>query len=159
MSYGATDVLSDNLPLRGWKGQFYEGGIHVPALIHWPGHLKPRKLEAPMIVCDLWPTLAAATGTGMTGREAVEGRDLWRVISSEARPEDRVMYWADARNQALRQGNWKLLHFEPNLDEGRFELYDLADDPYETKDRSKDQGKILDGLKAELARQMSLDSP
>jgi len=157
MSYGATDVLSDNLPLRGWKGQLYEGGIRVPALIHWPGHLKPRKFEAPMLVCDLWPTLAAATGTAMTGREAVEGRDLWRVVTGEARPEDRGMYWADARNQAVRQGNWKLIHFGPNLEEGRFELYDLADDPYETKERSNDQRKILDGLKVELARQMSLD--
>ena len=110
-----------------------------------------------MLVCDLWPTLAAATGTAMTGREAVEGRDLWRVITGEARPEVRGMYWADARNQAVRQGNWKLIHFGPNLEEGRFELYDLADDPYETKDRSEDQRKTLDGLKVELARQMSLD--
>jgi arylsulfatase A-like enzyme len=69
------------------------------------------------------------------------------------------MYWADSRNQALRQGNWKLIHFGPNLEEGRLELYDLADDPYETKDLSKDQPKILNGLKAELARQMSFDSP
>lgn len=108
------------------KGQLYEGGIRVPALIHWPGHLKPRKLEAPMLVCDLRPTLAAATGTGMTAREAVEGRNLWGVIAGEARPEDRRMYWADSRNQALPQGNWKLIHFGPNLEEGRFELYDLA---------------------------------
>jgi len=159
MSYGATDVLSDNLPWRGWKGQLYEGGIRVPALIHWPGHLKPRKFETPMLVCDVWPTLAAATGTAMSAQEAVEGRSLWRVITGEARPEDRGMYWADARNQALRQGNWKLIHFGPNLEEGRFELYDLADDPYETKDLSKDQRKIVDGLRAELSRQMSLDSP
>ena len=159
MSYGGTDVLSDNLPLRGWKGQLYEGGIRVPALIHWPGHLKPRKLEASMVVCDLWPTLAAATGTSMRGRETIEGGDMWRVITGEAAPPERVMYWADAQNQAVRQGNWKLMHFGPKLEEGRFELYNLAEDPYETRDRSGDQQQIGDGLKAELSRQMSLDSP
>ena len=92
-------------------------------------------------------------------KAAVEGRDLWRVVTGEAAPQEHVMYWADARNQAVRQGNWKLMHFGPNLDEGRFELYDLAGDPYETNDVSKGQQKIAEELKAEISRQMSLDAP
>jgi arylsulfatase A-like enzyme len=159
MSYGATEVLSDNRPLRGGKGQLYEGGIRVPALIRWPGRLEPRKLPAPLLVCDVWPTLAAATGTTMPAQAGVEGRDHWRVITGEAAPPERVMYWADARNQAVRRGDWKLIHFGPKLEEGRFELYDLAGDRLEAKDVFGGQATIAAELKAELSRQMALDAP
>jgi arylsulfatase A-like enzyme len=159
MSYGGTETLSDNRPLRGGKGQLYEGGIRVPALLHWPGRLKPRKLQAPLLVCDVWPTLAAATGVPMPVPSAVEGRDEWRVITGEATPTERVMYWADARNQAVRRGRWKLIHFGPSLDEGRFELYDLEADPYETNDAWKREPQTAAELRVELSRQVSLDAP
>jgi arylsulfatase A-like enzyme len=159
MTYGGTEVLSDNRPLRGGKGQLYEGGIRVPALMEWPGRLKARKVEAPLLVCDVWPTLAAATGTAMAAGAGVEGRDEWGVIRGERVAAERVMYWADARNQAVRRGKWKLMHFGPKLEEGRWELYDLEADPLEANDVWRSEGGRADELKAELIRQAALDAP
>ena len=153
MSYGPTDVLGNNLPLRGWKGQLYEGGIRVPALIHWPGHLEAGKNETPMLVCDLWPTLASAAGTKMPIDESIEGVDMWPVISQDASPPARTLYWADSRSQAVRQGDWKLIH----LGQNRRELYHLAADPNETNEVSNDHPDVVSRLWDELTRQRSSD--
>lgn len=156
MSYGDTSVLSSNLPLRGWKGQLYEGGIRVPAVICWPARLKPARVAAPLLVC-VWPSLAAAAGAGADVPPPVEGRNQWPVIAGDARPEERTMYWADSRSQAVRRGPWKLLHFGARLEEGGFELYNLDEDRRESNDRSNDEPAVVNRLKAELSRQMSAD--
>ncbi|UCD50064.1 MAG: sulfatase-like hydrolase/transferase [Phycisphaerales bacterium] len=54
-------VLGDNKPLRGWKGDVYEGGIRVPALANWPGVLEPGQCDAPIHIVDWMPTLCALT--------------------------------------------------------------------------------------------------
>ncbi len=157
MSYGATDVLGDNLPLRGWKGQLYEGGIRVPALIHWPGRLKPGKSTLPLLVCDLLPTLASASGAGAKVDASIEGIDMWNALAGGAPPPERTLYWADARSQAVRRNGWKLIHFGPKPATGKLELYNLAADPYETNDLAAQQPELVDRLRAELIRQHSLD--
>ena len=50
-------VLGDNKPLRGWKGDVYEGGIRVPAFVNWSGVLKPGQCDAPIHIVDWMPTL------------------------------------------------------------------------------------------------------
>src|SRR5262245_18134531 len=69
--YGSYPVLGDNRPLRGWKGETYEGGIRVPAFANWPGTLAPRLVDSPISALDWVPTLAALIGL------QVEGRTKW----------------------------------------------------------------------------------
>jgi arylsulfatase A-like enzyme len=57
------NVLGNNYPLRGWKGDLYEGGIRVPAFINWPGRLEPGVVDLPVHVSDWLPTLCEVTGT------------------------------------------------------------------------------------------------
>lgn len=152
MSYGATDVLGNNLPLRGWKGELYEGGIRVPAAIYWPGRLESSSHATPMLVTDLLPTLSTAAGITNAVAPSVEGVDMWGALTGSAPPE-RIFYWADARSQAVREGDWKLVKRET------VELFNLTDDPYETTDLSKDEPKILARLAGELDRNLALDAP
>lgn len=152
MAYGPTDVLGNNLPLRGWKGQLYEGGIRVPAAIYWPGRLESGANSTTLLVTDWMPTLSAAAGVTVPVPESVEGVDMWGALNGSPAPE-RILYWADQRSQAVRDGDWKLVRREGD------ELFNLADDPYETADLSAEEPEVRDRLSAELERNLGMDAP
>jgi arylsulfatase A-like enzyme len=151
MSYGSTEVLGNNLPLRGWKGQLYEGGIRVPALIHWPARLDAGENPTPIQVCDVLPTLSVAAGIETPVDASVEGVNMWGALTGETPPE-RTFYWAHRKDQAVRQGDWKLIKRD------KTELFNLAEDPYETTDLSSSQPEVLERLTAELERNLALDA-
>jgi arylsulfatase A-like enzyme len=65
-------VLGDNRPLRGWKGEVYEGGIRVPALANWPGVLKSGQTNAPVHIVDWMPTLCGEDSRFLR-------RTIWRL--------------------------------------------------------------------------------
>jgi arylsulfatase A-like enzyme len=134
--YGPTDVLGDNLPYRGWKGEHYEGGIRVPALVSWPGKLNPGKADDPAIVYDIYPTLAHFAGVAVTDDLNIEGKNIWPVISRGAGIGERIFYWRLNGNVAVRKGDWKLIHKGQNPAQGTNELYNIAEDPYEKTDRA-----------------------
>lgn len=121
-----------NTPLRGGKGEHYEGGRRVPALLHWPAGLAAKgRVDHPVHLVDVYPTLLALVGAEHDGPR-LDGRDAWGLISGQttaplhdAIPLTIGNRWLDA----VRQGDWKLLR--PT--EGEPELYDLANDPTESK--------------------------
>jgi arylsulfatase A-like enzyme len=155
--YPVHDRLGDNSPLRGWKTELYEGAIRVPAVVHWPGRLEPRKLTQPVAVYDLYPTLAAVAGVEPPAGAPLEGRNVWAALrSGEVLPE-RSIYIRSPEGQALRLGDWKLIHHGPSLPEGRDELFDLAADPLEARDVSAARPEVVGRLRAELARQLEAD--
>jgi arylsulfatase B len=143
------DVLGDNRPLRGWKGQVYEGGIRVPALANWPGALKPGRVQSPVHIVDWTPTLCGLADH-TSGRDlAWDGRDIWSLIQGkEAAPEPRTLYWKTPKAQALRQGDWKLVVGESESPE----MYDLASAPYEKRDLAEEQPKRVAEMKALMAK-------
>ena len=157
MSYGPTDVLGNNLPLRGWKGTLYEGGIRVPAFMNWPGHLKPQKVSAPMIVCDLVPTLAHLAGIEVPAEMNTEGMNIWPAVNGSSVPDNRLFYWRTGGRLAIRRGDWKLVHSGKTPDIGKDELFNISDDPYEQHDLAKENPTILDELRKELIQQFSID--
>jgi arylsulfatase A-like enzyme len=135
-------------PLRGGKEDMYEGGIRVPMCASWPGHIAPgSRSDAVALTMDLFPTVCEAAGArppaGIDGvsivpeltgrRQAPPERDLvWVRREGGARYQGRDYY-------ALRRGDWKLLQntpFEP------YALYNLADDPKETRDLARSAPKI-----------------
>jgi arylsulfatase B len=157
MSYGKTDVLADNKPLRGWKGQMYEGGIRVPAVMHWPGKLKSGVVDAALSVQDIYPTLAGLAGAELPAAGTVEGVDCWPALQGKSLPEDRVIYIQFRNDFAVYKNEWKLIHRGKNPDEGSDELYHLAADPYETTDLARRNPGKLSELKAELQQQYARD--
>jgi len=143
-------VLGNNYPLRGWKGDLYEGGVRVPALINWPEKLTARSFDYPIHATDWFPALAGLTGSKIPS--GLDGMNIWSYLAGGKVPdEDRAMYWKTGAVSAVRKGNWKLLLHS----NGDVELYDLANDFRETRDLSKtnpEQVRRLIGLLEEMAK-------
>lgn len=73
---------ADNVPLRGGKGETFEGGIRVVSVMRWPGVIDPaQKLNNIMTVMDVFPTLADAVGIEALNDRKFDGRSMWRAIT------------------------------------------------------------------------------
>ncbi len=154
--FEANDRLGDNAPLRGWKGELYEGGIRVPALIHAPGRFTSAKIEHTISACDLYPTLAALSGGEAPG--VVEGIDVTSALGGGTLEEERTLYRRTGSRLAVRVGEWKLVHAGPSPGDGTDELFNVIEDPCETRDRAGNEPEILARLGQELERQFAMDA-
>lgn len=135
------ELTSSNRPLRGGKGQLYEGGIRIPYLLQWPRKVKPGQVNRhPVISTDLAPTMLAAAGISAAGA-TFDGVDL--LTQSQA---DRTFFWRYGRNVALREGRWKLV----KQGAGAFQLFDLERDGNETKDLAAAEPETAQRLEAKL---------
>jgi arylsulfatase A len=142
-SYGSTGGL------RGRKLSLYEGGIRVPGILRWPGHVAAKSVsDEPVINTDLLPTLcdlAAAETPTNAPLDGVSWKPLFRGAGLGRREP---LYWnypkaTDSWTIAIRQGNWKLLC---NPDNSRCELYDVVRDRNETANLAEstpDQVELL----------------
>jgi arylsulfatase A-like enzyme len=143
-------VLGDNRPLRGWKGEVYEGGIRVPALANWPGILKPGERNVPVHIVDWMPTLCRLTGYSPEKNLNWDGRDIWPLVCEDvADAEPRSFYWKTPNSSAVRFGDWKIIVKKGG---GGEELYNLASDPYETEDLAQQHPDTVKKLKRLLAQ-------
>ena len=136
---------SSNAPLRGSKRQTWEGGIRVPFIIHWKGHLAAGKTDSrPIIQLDVLPTALAAAGIPVRPEWKLDGVELLPYLTGKVTgtPHE-ALYWRLGGMMAIRKGDWKLV----KTSEGPFretdpavlsdlsaaQLYNLADDIGETK--------------------------
>jgi uncharacterized sulfatase len=126
-------VVTSNKPLRGEKGTLYEGGIRIPAIARWPGHVLPASVcNTPTITMDLYPTVVELGSAEIAAAQPCDGVSLARLLRDPTAPLDRdTLYWHlphyhhSAPASAIRQGDWKLLEF---FEDARVELYNLRDD-------------------------------
>lgn len=146
---GQLNVGATNGPLRGAKGQMYEGGIRVPACAMWPGEIEEGAVNDDVaMLMDLFPTACEAAGVSVN--HEIEGLSILPTLKGERQDfSDRILYWVrkegnqqflGLNQHAVRQGDIKLLHnspFEP------LELYDLGNDPKEAVDQAKVQGDVF----------------
>ncbi|MDD4108440.1 MAG: sulfatase-like hydrolase/transferase [Prolixibacteraceae bacterium] len=148
-------VLGNNYPLRGWKGDLYEGGIRVPALINWPSELKPGVVDKPVHISNWLPTLSALTGSEDNApRMKTDGRNIWPLITGEQPDlETGPVYWKTPQSWAVRDGRLKLI-VDRRSEEA--ELFDLEEDFRESKDLSEDHPQEL-GHMLELLKEFMKD--
>jgi arylsulfatase A-like enzyme len=141
-------AVSSNLPLRGHKGQLYEGGMRVPALVNWPGKLAPRKLSAPLHAADWMPTLTRLAGWKPTADVSFDGLDAWPLLSGAVeKPAPRTIYVPMTNGAAVLDGDWKLIVHA----KGKAELFRITSDPYEENDVAAGQPQQVKTLQAKLA--------
>ena len=105
--------LSRNDPFFHNKGSVWEGGIRVPAILRWPGHIPGGKVTGQVgITMDLSATILATTGTPVPAEARLEGVNLMPVLEGRAPEIERTLFWRVRGNrpgQAVRSGDWKLL--------------------------------------------------
>ena len=136
---------SSNAPLRGSKRQTWEGGIRVPFVISWKGHLAAGAADSrPIIQLDVLPTALAAAGVEARPDWKLDGVDLLPFLTGKAAgaPHD-ALYWRLGGMMAIRKGDWKLVKtsegplrdIDPEVlsDLSSAELYNLAEDIGETR--------------------------
>lgn len=138
---------SSNFPLRGYKAQTLEGGIRVPWIVQWKGHLPAGKTYGqPVIQLDVYATALAAAGVTITPEMKLDGVNLLPYLQGENRqPPHRALYWRFGRQMAVRMGDWKLVRHSQS---DELELYNLKDDVGESKDLAKDKPDKLKELQA-----------
>jgi arylsulfatase A len=165
-----TVTATSNLPYRGGKSQMYEGGIRVPLIIKWPGVTEPgSECEVPVISTDLYPTFLQMAGLPLMPEQHLDGLGLEPLLSGKRSLKRNALYWHYPHYQtlpphgAIRWNNWKLVeHYE----DGRVELFNLKDDPDESKDLSavfperahQLQRRLHDHLEA-IGAQMPVPNP
>ena len=144
------DFFDSNGPWRGYKRDVYEGGIRVPLIVSWPGHIA-KGVESDFM-CSFWdlmPTFRELTGSGAT--KGLDGVSLLPVLTGKKgqKAHDYLYFEFQERNgrQAVRKGPWKLVHMAVRSDNPRFELYNLDDDPGETNDLAESNPQIVEELK------------
>ena len=126
---------SINSPLRGSKRTTLEGGVRVPFLAKWPGKLPAGKVyEQPVIQLDATRTALAAAGVDTAGDDKLEGVDLLPFLAGENNDAPhKALFWRFGPQMAVRQGDWKLVKYDPVVDGGKkgatdARLYNLAED-------------------------------
>ena len=134
--------VTTNAPLRAGKSTLYEGGLRVPAIMHWPAHIKPGITDAtPIITADYYPTFLQAAGVSYDQRQVVDGVSLVPLFKGNGSLGRDTLYWhyplasplflGGRSSGAIRHGNFKLIEF---YDTGKVELYDLLNDVSEQYD-------------------------
>jgi arylsulfatase A-like enzyme len=155
-----TPALSSNVPLRGEKGQLYEGGVRVPAFVNWPGTLKARKVTEPMHAADWMPTLTRLVGWKKPADLNFDGIDIWPAVSGRIdKSEPRTIYIPMRNGWAVLRGDWKLIVRDvgpAGLDDSDpAELFHIDADPSEKEDLAANEAARVSemrGLLLELRR-------
>jgi arylsulfatase A-like enzyme len=150
--YAAGRLTGSNRPLRGGKGELYEGGIRVATIAHWPGRLQAGKCDVPVHIVDWMPTLTRLGGFRPETDYKWDGADVWPQISGANRERPaRPLYWVTPRAKAVRDGDWKLI-VQPARGEAKAktELFNVAADPNETAELAAGQPAKVAELMARM---------
>jgi len=147
--------------LRGQKRDLYEGGIRVPMIAYWPGTIKPGQVSNHISAFwDVMPTVAEIAGVPAPQR--TDGISFLPALLGKKQKQHDNLYWEfneQGGKQAVVKGDWKLVKldlFRP--EKTRVELFNLANDPSEQNDVSKNHPEIVAELKAILVSE-HIDDP
>ena len=127
-----SQTTSRNDPFRGFKGQFFEGGIRIPFMVQWKGEIPAGEVyHQPVMGFDVHATALAAAGIAVPEGEWVDGEDLLPFLTGErsGKPHEQL-FWRAGQSHAARVGDWKLIRERGQLPM----LFDLGNDIGERTD-------------------------
>ena len=166
----------DNTPFRDYKGTIFEGGTRAAAFATWPGHIPAdQRVRQPMHMVDWYPTLIKLAGGSLEQKLPLDGLDIWPMLTKgTASPHDAILSVSTQgpARAAVRMGDWKLM-VSGNADAdtgeddgakkakkkgkaaaGKYEpvaLYNLVDDPSESKNLADSQPERVKAMRTRLA--------
>ena len=150
---GRGDPYYGGMPgsLKGHKFSLFEGGIRVPGIFSWPGHIPAGQvIDEPCAAMDVFPTLLSIAG-GDPSKYELDGLDITDVLMNGGKTPHEEIYWEMEMQTAIRQGNYKLV-LDGQLIEGEppqdpVFLSDLSVDPSETTNLAEQFPELTAELK------------
>jgi arylsulfatase A len=155
--------LAAQTPLRGGKATLYEGGLRVPFIARWPGVIPTGAVsDAVVSTVDFFPTFTALAGARLPDGVPSDGIDLGPHLRGGPAPRRDAIFWhyphyhnsGNGPSGALRAGDWKLIeYFDPSSTGAGdpVELFNLRDDPSESRNLAKSDPVRTAALVAKLA--------
>ena len=163
-----TDFFHSAGNFKGRKGSMDEGGVRVPCIVRWTGHIKPGSVSQRVTGFEDWlPTLLDLIGETPATPKGIDGVSFAQTLLGKEQPERAFLYRESpgyGGQQFIRERNWKLVRKKlhpggkaprPNAKPGSFELYDLAKDPAEATDVAAANAAIVERLTKLMAAQHS----
>ena len=158
---------ADNFPLRGGKGDTYEGGIRAIAAIQWKGVLKSgTSLEQIMTVMDVFPSLSNAAKVKMQNMKEISGRNMWPAISEGKKLDlaGDIFFASETPNYGefhttVFNENWKLVQvitsslLEVNVEN---QLFKISQDPNEYNNVASAHPKLVQSMAEKIRRWRAL---
>lgn len=135
---------ASNGELRGGKGDMWEGGIRVPALLLWKNKIpQGQVVKVPVCNVDVLPTLLSVLGISLNvnKKEAIDGIDLTPVIFENKNITRSILSVYGGKRNAIRIGKWKLIDQK--------QLFNLEIDPDESNDVSEQYPDVVQKMKME----------
>ena len=140
---GATKDGS-NLPFKGGKHSVYEGGTHLPTVIHWPnGKVNNDTWDGLCGALDMFPTLMAMADAKMPETRPLDGKNIWPALRDKTVSPVESYYWSWHNEDAIRTADWRMHRF---FDKN--ELYDIRNDIGETKNVADANPQVVKSLTA-----------
>lgn len=165
---GGIAAIHSQYPLHGGKGSYYEGGVRVPLVISWPGHIPAGAVsDLPVSNVDFYPTLLSLAGLS-PHKTGLDGIDFSGELMGSEMDRNRPLFWHfpiylqayagkrdDSRDTlfrtrpgtTMRKGPWKIHHYFEN---DEWELYNLDLDPGERTNVVNEQTKIARELQSKV---------
>ena len=138
---------SFNWPFSFQKGDLWEGGTRVPAIVRWPGVVPAgRVTEQAAITMDWTATILAAASAKADPQSPLDGEDLMPLCTGKRDAYDRTLFWRSSTAASVRMAHWKYLN-----DEGKEHLFDLATDPGEKADLKKKHADVFEEMRKRFA--------
>jgi arylsulfatase A-like enzyme len=133
---GAYPIAASNAPFRGYASELFEGGIHVPCIVRWPGVLPKGVVDdRPVMGFDLSASILAAAGIQAPPGRTLDGQDVLGQIAKGEPPRPRTLFWrarrADRTWRAVRDRDLKYVSKQDGSQLDEY-LFNLAQDPGET---------------------------
>jgi len=149
---------ADNGPLKGGKGQMFEGGLRVPCIVRWPG-VVPAGSVCDEFLCsmEIFPTLCSAAGVRPPRSLVLDGFDVMAVLAGRQKSPRKEMCWRRQGDKAARVGSYKWV--ESIRGSG---LFDFSNDIGEQRDLSNEKPDVLNEVKSRFAaweKQMAQAEP
>jgi uncharacterized sulfatase len=152
-------------PLRGRKGQSYEGGYRIPMIAHWPAQIPAGSTcDAAAVNLDWFPTCLALAGADLPGDRIIDGKDISPLLSGQETqsPHEVIHFYHNENLKAIRAGKWKYIprihtyvwpapldKFWPSAGSAQAPwLYDLETDPQESYNLKESHPEMLAQLEA-----------
>ncbi len=165
---------TNNYPLQSGKGDIYEGGIRVPAIITIPNAKRRGYVcDEPIISPDFYPTLVELTGLPIpySAASSMDGRSLVPLLKGDSAFNRDAIFWhyqhyhieGATPYSAVRKGEFKLIHLH---EDNAYELYNIKNDIGETtnlvsveKSKARELKLLLQSWKEQVEAQMGSDNP